>query len=105
MLLSGALQELYSVEHFAFKTVAITFWRLPVIFLVMFLVRGKTVRNNCLLCPALVMPCAGVPWACCALCLLCPAPGVPCAPPLVACALSRSVDPQTVSKGDVSALT
>ena len=54
MLLSGALQELYSVEHFAFKTVAITFWRLPVIFVVMFLVRGKTAWYNCLLCPVLV---------------------------------------------------
>ncbi|KAL3141541.1 Son of sevenless 1, variant 2 [Trebouxia sp. C0010 RCD-2024] len=33
-------QELYNVEHFAFKTVAVTFWRLPVIFIVIFLVRG-----------------------------------------------------------------
>ncbi|DBA77107.1 hypothetical protein WJX77_005031 [Trebouxia sp. C0004] len=33
-------QELYDVEHFAIKTVAVTFWRLPVIFLVMFIVRG-----------------------------------------------------------------
>jgi hypothetical protein len=35
------VQELYDVEHFAIKTVAVTFWRLPVIFLVMFIVRGQ----------------------------------------------------------------
>ncbi len=35
------MQELYDVEHFAIKTVAVTFWRLPVIFLVMFIVRGQ----------------------------------------------------------------
>lgn len=29
------------MEQFAIKTVAIAFWRLPVIFIVMFLVRGK----------------------------------------------------------------
>lgn len=38
--MSYCLQELYNVEHFAFKTVAVTFWRLPVIFIVIFLVRG-----------------------------------------------------------------
>lgn len=37
----ACVQELYSVEHFALKTVAITFWRLPVIFVAMFVVRGK----------------------------------------------------------------
>ena len=36
------LQELYDVEHFAIKTLALTFWRLPVIFVVMFIVRGES---------------------------------------------------------------
>lgn len=38
------MQELYDVEHFAIKTVAVTFWRLPVIFLVMFIVRGQVIH-------------------------------------------------------------
>lgn len=45
------VQELYDVEHFAIKTVAVTFWRLPVIFLVMFIVRGQPLfvafTHNC----------------------------------------------------------
>ena len=36
------VQELYDVEQFAIKTVALTFWRLPVIFIVMFVVRGES---------------------------------------------------------------
>ncbi len=39
------VQELYDVEHFAIKTVAVTFWRLPVIFLVMFIVRGQVTNS------------------------------------------------------------
>ena len=40
------MQELYDVEHFAIKTVAVTFWRLPVIFLVMFIVRGQPLSRS-----------------------------------------------------------
>lgn len=49
------MQELYSVEHFAIKTIAITFWRLPVIFIVMFIVRG-TISSAQLIAEQLTLP-------------------------------------------------
>ena len=51
---AGCMQELYNVEHFAIKTIAITFWRLPVIFIVMFIVRGTA--QQCSLHSSLLAP-------------------------------------------------
>lgn len=53
-LIFCAVQELYNVEHFAFNTIAITFWRLPVIFIVMFLVRGRLAKHSVLILMAFV---------------------------------------------------
>ena len=56
------LQELYDVEQFAIKTVARTFWRLPVIFIVMFIVRGMTHVTHfacCILCDPFELPVCG----------------------------------------------
>lgn len=50
------MQELYNVEHFAVNTLAITFWRLPAVFVVMFLARGKSPAQACCKVAMLTVP-------------------------------------------------